>query len=448
MSMTPPGEYRADGAKLRHSTTTLIATRARWPAGPTAWLWHRRGCHAEALALLDAAGITFASLRLRAAFALDLNATVVELLRGRGVRGWRIAARGLSRLALGDTGAAQADLAETLAGPADLGLWLRAAASLCILDPGHVRRTLEPRPEAPARLLLAHLAVQAGDADRAEQRLAGLPRTAEMDLLAANIAVLRGDSAGPAIARVFARKDAPVAHGPLVSVVVAAHDAERTIGAALESLAMQSWRNLEILVVDDASGDATASRAEAAATRDPRFRVLRQAVNQGAYAARNAGIAAASGDFIAFHDADDIAHPERIARQMAPLLEDEYLAFTTARWVRRDANGIFRCRQVAPLVRLHVGSMLIRRSFLAAVGDFDPVRFGADNDLLLRLKVAAGAGRHEALSAPLTIGGFDPRSAVHDPATGYGLRGFSRARQEYRETRTLRLIAELRQGMS
>jgi hypothetical protein len=448
MVTTPPGLYRTDGAKLRHSTTTLIAARARWQATATAWLWHRRACHAEALALLDAAGIEFPSLRLRAAFALDLSATVIELLRGRGVHGWRIAARGLSQLALGDTGAAQADLAKAMAGPADLGLWLRAATSLSILDPDHVRRALEPRREAPARLLLAHLAVQAGDADRAERLSAGLARTAEVDLLAANIAILRGHSAGQAIARVFARTDAPAAGVPRVSIVVAAHDAERTIDAALESLTAQSWRDLEILVIDDASSDATASRAEAIAAQDPRVRVLRQALNRGAYAARNAGIAAASGDFIAFHDADDVAHPERIARQAAPLLEDKDLAFTTARWVRRDANGLFRCRQVAPLVRLHVGSMLIRRGFLEAVGPFDPVRFGADNDLLLRLKVAAGAGRHKALSAPLTIGGFDPRSAVHDPATGYGARGFSRARQEYREARTLRLIAELRQGMS
>ncbi|HWA89878.1 MAG TPA: glycosyltransferase family A protein [Rhizomicrobium sp.] len=414
----PSGLHRADGGNVLHSTTRQIA-HARRRARTTAWFWQRCGCHAESLALLDAAGATAPELRLRAAYALDLNATFLELLGKRPVRGWTVAARGLSHLALGDADAASADLAVALKGSADSGLWLRAAAAFAVLDAKHVRDALADRREAAARLLLAHLT---GDA-------AGVPESAERDLL-------QGDAA-----RMFARfglaEDAPAIEGPRVSVIVAAYNAERTIAAALASLAAQSWRNLEILVVDDASTDRTAALAA-------RFRLIRQPVNRGAYVARNVGVAAATGDFIAFHDADDVAHPERIARQMAPLLQNKELAFTTARWVRRDAMGKFRCRQIAPLLRLHVGSMLVGRPFLDAVGEFDPVRYGADSDMLLRLKVAAGPRRFEALTLPLTIGGYDPKSAVHDPATGYGERGFSRARQDYRERRTLALIERLR----
>src|SRR5262249_55356982 len=129
--------------------------------------------------------------------------------------------------------------------------------------------------------------------------------------------------------------------GPLVTLIVAARDAETTIDAALLSLLRQSWRALEILVVDDASSDGTVARIEALARADSRLKLIRLAANAGAYAARNAGIAKAEGAFIGFHDADDVAHPHRIARQIAPFLKTSDLAFSLTRWTRRTAAGFF-----------------------------------------------------------------------------------------------------------
>jgi len=401
-----------------------------------AWRLQRAGRHVEALSRLERAGLR-SGLRLRSLFALELHQAFLDELTTP--RGWQIAARGLARLALGDTSAAADDLATATARPARFGLWLRAASALALIDPGRLRVALEPRQrEAPAAILLAHLAERAGARDRAIGLLDGLRLsarwTAEADLLRANL----GDDI--AVARVFPGEDeAAVSGGPLVSVIVAAHDAASTIEAALRSLLAQSWRDLEVLLVDDASTDDTAARAAAIEG----VRVIRQARNEGAYVARNAGLAAARGAFLAFHDADDVARPERIAAQMAPLLRDPELAFTTARWVRRDSEGRFRARQIVPLIRRHVGSMLIRRTALDTVGNFDPVRYGADGDLLLRLELAAGPRGHAELTQPLTIGGFDPASAVHDLVTGYGTAGFSLARQAYREMRTWALIEQL-----
>jgi len=456
MPKLPPGTHEAAGVRRSDSTDRIIDRLARspWRARITAWSWRRAHCPVETIALLGR-GDRFT---LRCLFELELYKAFLEDCGKYPARRWLTAARGIARFAVGDADAAASDLTATVRRPAGFGLWLRAASALNQIDPKWLYTELERRCGEPvAAFLLAHLADRAGDYETAsrllERHTLSGRRAAESDLLAANIAIGRGDrtAAQAAASNAFGRHglcdfDArPQARdGALVSIIVAAFNAEQTIGAALQSLTAQSWRNLEILVVDDASSDATRARATAMAQQDSRIRVISRTVNEGAYVARNAGIAAARGDFVTFHDADDVAHPDRIARQIAPLVDDPALAFTTARWVRRTAEGKFWCRQILPLIRLHVGSMLVRRAFLAAVGPFDPVRFGADGDLLLRLRVAAGPMGFKALDLPLTIGGCNPHSAVHSPDTGYGAGGFSVARQEYAERRAWQLIEHLR----
>lgn len=107
-----------------------------------------------------------------------------------------------------------------------------------------------------------------------------------------------------------------VARGPLVSVVMPAHDAGATVGAAVESALAQSMPELELIVVDDGSGDDTAEVVESIA--DPRLALLRQDCG-GPGAARNAGIRRASGEWIALLDADDIWLPHKLERQLEAL---------------------------------------------------------------------------------------------------------------------------------
>ena len=97
----------------------------------------------------------------------------------------------------------------------------------------------------------------------------------------------------------------------LISVVIAAYNAQHCLRATLDSLLAQTWANTEIIVVDDGSTDRT---AELLATYAPRVRTLRQP-NGGLAAARRAGVAAARGRFIALMDADDLCRPERLAVQ-------------------------------------------------------------------------------------------------------------------------------------
>lgn len=103
----------------------------------------------------------------------------------------------------------------------------------------------------------------------------------------------------------------PPATLPLVSVVMPAHNAARTLRLAMDSVFAQTLQDLELIVCDDASGDATWSLLEACP--DPRLVRLRNAANLGPGRSRDRAIAAARGRWIAFIDADDAWLPDRLA---------------------------------------------------------------------------------------------------------------------------------------
>lgn len=96
---------------------------------------------------------------------------------------------------------------------------------------------------------------------------------------------------------------------PRVSVIVPIYNVERYLTQCLESLAAQSLRDIEVICIDDASSDASASIAQAFADRDPRFSLARHNSNRGLSAARNSGLDLARAPFIMFCDSDDAFAP-------------------------------------------------------------------------------------------------------------------------------------------
>ncbi|MDP2978254.1 MAG: glycosyltransferase family A protein, partial [Thiobacillus sp.] len=121
---------------------------------------------------------------------------------------------------------------------------------------------------------------------------------------------------------------------PRFSVVIPAFNSAATLARAIESVRAQSWPAHEIIVVDDGSTDAT---AEIAAGFDG-VRLIRQK-NSGVSVARNAGAAAASGDWLAFLDADDWYAPDRIKLHAEWIAEDAALDFLTGDYEYRDETG-------------------------------------------------------------------------------------------------------------
>jgi glycosyltransferase involved in cell wall biosynthesis len=109
---------------------------------------------------------------------------------------------------------------------------------------------------------------------------------------------------------------------PLVSVVIPAYNAEAFITRTLHSVLSQSYKNLEVLVVDDGSQDRTVEIVQSLARRDERVILLRQK-NSGVAVARNLAIQNARGELIAPIDADDIWYPQNLEKQVQCLLQAE-----------------------------------------------------------------------------------------------------------------------------
>jgi glycosyltransferase involved in cell wall biosynthesis len=181
----------------------------------------------------------------------------------------------------------------------------------------------------------------------------------------------------------------------LVSIVMAAYNAEATIGEAIASVLAQTHGDWELLVVDDGSTDAT--QALALAAGDERIRVL-QAPHAGLLAqVRNRGIQEARGDAIALLDADDVWLRGKLARQVGILLDRPTVGIvhTAAALLvdgaRRDAPRAPEGPVFANLLEnnfIYSSSVLVRRSIIDRHGAFDPdpVLGGSpDYDLWLRL---------------------------------------------------------------
>ena len=209
---------------------------------------------------------------------------------------------------------------------------------------------------------------------------------------------------------------------PLVSVVMPAHQAAATIGAAVSSVLWQTYRPLELVVVDDGSTDETSAIAEA---HQGPVRVLRQE-QRGVSAARNAGIDAARGEVITFCDADDLlfeSHLEALAQTFRRA--GGGIATANSYWLlpggihpsKRRYKGGFPPhdqQRLAILEQNFVSTMsLFSRTLVEEIGPFDEQRRRAEDwDFWLR---AIYAGHRVTLQPePLSLYRWGTQSLAAD----------------------------------
>ena len=129
------------------------------------------------------------------------------------------------------------------------------------------------------------------------------------------------------------------AEAPLVSVIIPVYNGEQSVSDAIRSALCQTYHNIEVIVVDDGSTDATVAAVQALAALDGRLRIISQA-NAGVARARNRGLSAARGEFIAPLDADDLWDPAKIERQVDRMLKaGEETGLVYCWWVWIDDHG-------------------------------------------------------------------------------------------------------------
>jgi len=213
------------------------------------------------------------------------------------------------------------------------------------------------------------------------------------------------DHAGTPFDRLYA--DVPpdrfVDGEPVVTVIMSTYKPDESFRMAVSSLVAQTWRNLEILVVDDCSPPGFDELLESVTAMDPQVRLLRMPENGGTYKIRNHAIAQSRGSLIAFQDSDDWAHPERIERQVMPLLEPTGLVATHARTMRLHDNlstvsvGYSSFRSAA-------ASLMFRKDIvLASLGGFDEGRKGADTEFAERIKAVFGSHANHVVKELLVL---------------------------------------------
>ena len=186
---------------------------------------------------------------------------------------------------------------------------------------------------------------------------------------------------------------------PRITVALSVYNNARYLAQALDSILAQTFADFELVIVDDGSTDGSAAIIDRYAATDPRIRVIRQA-NQGLVASLNHIIAVARGPYIARMDGDDVALPERFARQVGFLdANPDHGVIGTQIWTI-DTRGHHRSAQpvdhplsadviaaalttASPLCH---PSVMMRRDVLEAAGGYRPAyRHCEDYDLWLRL---------------------------------------------------------------
>jgi glycosyltransferase involved in cell wall biosynthesis len=232
-----------------------------------------------------------------------------------------------------------------------------------------------------------------------------------------------------------------------ISVIIPAYNAERYIAKAIESCLSQTYAPHEIIVIDDASTDGTASIAE---SFPPPVRVIRLAENMGVSVARNRGVAASTSDWIAFLDADDWFLPEKLELQRRCALENQraVLIYTGYRMIGIDGSlrdgRFFFPWELLPLLRyrgrFHLSSVVLRRDTFDSVGGFDvSLRVHQDWELWLRIVARYSVELLAAIPEPLviyrrvagslslnTMRYFHVRKSIMKSSCLFGTRGISR----------------------
>ncbi|MBO3457552.1 glycosyltransferase [Aetokthonos hydrillicola Thurmond2011] len=205
---------------------------------------------------------------------------------------------------------------------------------------------------------------------------------------------------------------------PLISVIIPVYNGEKTIRETIESALNQTFYDLEIIVIDDGSKDSSWNIVSS--IKDPRIKLFKYK-NSGVAVSRNRGLAHASGEFIAFLDADDLWTPDKLEAQFKALQTnpEAAVAYSWVNYITENGeffrlgshtsiNGSIYEKLLVENILENGSNPLIRKQALTEVGDFNQALSPADDwDMWLRLAVRY---HYVAVSRPQILYRMSPHS--------------------------------------
>ena len=220
--------------------------------------------------------------------------------------------------------------------------------------------------------------------------------------------------------------------GPLVSVIMTAFKATELIEVAINSILNQTFRNIELIVVDDASPDDTFQYINNLAKLDSRILPIKLESNGGTYIAKNHGLLHAKGKYVAFHDSDDWCHPDKIRIQVERLEENKHLQGVTTGYVRVDEHSNIIYRGKGAIRHACISLMFRRKEVIDKLGYFDSVRVSADSEFERRIHTVFGKETVEHIHLPFIIASVSSESLSGGGKFAMDWTGLSGPRLEYR----------------
>ncbi|PRY82679.1 glycosyltransferase family 2 protein [Alkalibacterium olivapovliticus] len=140
-------------------------------------------------------------------------------------------------------------------------------------------------------------------------------------------------------------KNKEILNEGLVSIVMPAYNCADFISITLDSVLEQTYKNWEVIVIDDNSSDNTDEIVKKYTKKDKRIKLHKQEKNFGAAVARNTAVELARGKYIAFLDSDDVWFPDKLTKQISFMKENNYL-FTCTSYTKIDENGMYLNRTI------------------------------------------------------------------------------------------------------
>jgi len=216
---------------------------------------------------------------------------------------------------------------------------------------------------------------------------------------------------------------------PKVTVIITCYNRKNQLDTAIKSVLSQTYKNIELIIIDDNSMDGSVEKIKEWQSKDNRVDLITKDKNEGTYVSKNRAILESSGEFVTFLDSDDWMHPRRIECHLKHTCANT--AMSISEWIRITDDFMPAVRLLGGFTHRNLCSMFIRRKVFDKVGYFDSVRAGADSEFFRRIRAVYGRQCIWNIAMPLSLARLHGSSITTSGVAATDENNFSPVRLEY-----------------